>query len=437
MIRALASIAHSTKQFHLALIYFIKGGSYDSAKYFHFKGNKEARVYAYSLSLMFLLWDKPHYRNANFQEDLKKNLRNVAIPGTGVPLSVFAWHKYLMYFFVFALLPLILLVSACLVVLKRKGKDHSSFWDQVSSVYEKSLLHPDDWFSLWQLNCRLSSFHHYVTQSEQYKYENKWDFLLKSMELGLAGTPVLDIPEIVVKDRNEEGGMGIHVFRNALEGGDWIIQKKLLNAKEIAEFLPSTAPLSTFRVLTCSTAWLDQEHASLDRSITPLTCVFRAGFANAKTDHSSVLFNVNLKSGSFDRGTSNKHWYKTGLQGLKEWLGGSVLDRLLSEHDVLVHPDTGVEIFGRSLGMDRVKELLEVSTRAHFMMLGQVPLVGWDVALTPEGTYLLEANLSCNFFRGSYDRSVYMGTLDMLFTALDCNGSSGARTAPARGSARG
>jgi hypothetical protein len=366
---------------------------------------------------MFILWDKPHYRNPTFQQDLIKNLRNVAIPGTGIPLSVFAWHKYLMYLFVFVLLPLILFVSAILIVLKRNEND--LFWKQVASEYTKALLNPEDWFSLWQLNCRLSSYHQYVTKSEQYQYENKWDFLLKSMELGLAGTPVLDMPDLVVKDRNEEGGMGIHIFKNALDGGDWIIQKKLQNSKEIAEFLPATAPLSTFRVLTCSTAWLDKEKASLDTSVVPLTCVFRAGFANAKTDHHSVLFNVNLKTGAFERGTSNKHWYKTGIAGVQDLCSSSILERLLSEQDLLVHPDTGVEITGKSLGSDVMSEILRISREAHFSMLCEVPLVGWDVALTPDGTFLLEANLSCNFFRGSFDRVHYMSMLSAMFIALE------------------
>lgn len=42
--------------------------------------------------------------------------------------------------------------------------------------------------------------------------------------------------------------------------------------------------------------------------------------------------------------------------------------------------------------------------RAHYLMLPDVPFVGWDVALTDKGIYLLEVNLSCNFFRGSFDK---------------------------------
>jgi glutathione synthase/RimK-type ligase-like ATP-grasp enzyme len=40
-------------------------------------------------------------------------------------------------------------------------------------------------------------------------------------------------------------------------------------------------------------------------------------------------------------------------------------------------------------------------------MLPDVPFVGWDVALTTKGVYLLEVNLSCNFFRGAFDKKTY------------------------------
>ncbi len=36
-----------------------------------------------------------------------------------------------------------------------------------------------------------------------------------------------------------------------------------------------------------------------------------------------------------------------------------------------------------------------------------MPFVGWDVALTDKGTFLLEVNLSCNFFRGAFDKPQY------------------------------
>ena len=54
---------------------------------------------------------------------------------------------------------------------------------------------------------------------------------------------------------------GIHVYRNFTAGGDWIIQEALDNAPCLARLLPRRAPLSTFRVVTASVAWLEEREA--------------------------------------------------------------------------------------------------------------------------------------------------------------------------------
>lgn len=46
-------------------------------------------------------------------------------------------------------------------------------------------------------------------------------------------------------------------------------------------------------------------------------------------------------------------------------------------------------------------------------------MVGWDVAFTSKGVYLLEVNLSCNFFRGSFDIPRYIAIVDEYWKMLD------------------
>jgi glutathione synthase/RimK-type ligase-like ATP-grasp enzyme len=52
-------------------------------------------------------------------------------------------------------------------------------------------------------------------------------------------------------------------------------------------------------------------------------------------------------------------------------------------------------------------------------MMAEVPIVGWDVAFTPNGIYLLEVNLSCNFFRGSFDLPGYIDMLNKYWIHLE------------------
>lgn len=98
-------------------------------------------------------------------------------------------------------------------------------------------------------------------------------------------SPFLDMPAVVIKDKNEEvrrghlvfcdnwwrfvshvfsilsccvffsiyqGGMGLYFFKNATAGGDWIIQERLDNDAFVSSLLPDNAPLSTMRVISAS-----------------------------------------------------------------------------------------------------------------------------------------------------------------------------------------
>lgn len=63
--------------------------------------------------------------------------------------------------------------------------------------------------------------------------------------------------------------------------------------------------------------------------------------------------------------------------------------------------------------------ILAAILHAHTIMVPDVPLVGWDVALTPEGPYILELNISCNFFNGHVDREGYAELMYAFFSKLD------------------
>lgn len=229
-------------------------------------------------------------------------------------------------------------------------------------------------------------------------------------------SPWIDAEAIVVKDKNEEGGMGIHFFKNAVHGGDWIIQPKLSNGPDLAHMLPENAPLSTLRVITASRGGL-RSSGGLPGSprredVSALSCVFRAGRAKAETDHNSILFDVDLKTGRILKGTTNMHWYQLGASKI------ATTPWICFDHSITEHPDTGVPVTGNIIpNIEQIRELCEA---AHFRLLPDVPFAGWDVALTEEaGMCLLEVNLSCNFFRGAFDQVSYFRIVNDYFEFLD------------------
>ena len=357
-----------------------------------FAGDVHAHVQVYSLALIFVMWDMPHYRSRSYQQDMLDNLRNVAIPATGIPLSVFCHSWWFCLFFVFFVNPCVCFLGAC-----NKVRVYGGGIQQLWFHYREHLLHPQDWFSFWQLNCRLASFHSQKLRAKGFALEDKWTFLKEGAAAGVPVSPFYTSPRrMVVKNKNIEGGMGIYFFDNAVHGGDYILQAELQNADWLATLLPSRAPLSTLRIIT-SSSWtmarfghkiekkefksalalgandfrdpqknkhcdsrtgntceqnegpasafeLQSSSANILRNrkkrenvpgkpgskdemfstdqyenissaeaakyVTARSAVLRLGRAGASTDHSSVLFDVDIASGAIREGRSNAHWYK-------------------------------------------------------------------------------------------------------------------------------
>ena len=395
--------------------YLVSNGTFKDCPYFN--DNMQAKCHIYSLSLIFEIWDKPHYRNGTFQDDMLKNLRDVAIPGTGIPLHFFSYFRITTYWMIFIAYPIISLIAG-IYATGLTSFNASEFM----SNFVNQMTNPQDWFSFWRLNCRLATFHSSLTSyKEDYDLEDKWKFLVEAEKLNVAVTPYMKVSGIVCKHRNEEGGLGFESFKNASVGGDWIIQEKLSNGPFLSKLLPDDAPLSTFRIISASRGGLvdigngngkgKKRNKVKMEDIEALSCVWRAGRSKAKTDHSAILFNVNPKTGLIKKGTTNVHWYQRGLSKIftTPWT---------SEHNYTKHPDTGVKITG--VTVPNMKKMMDFVRDAHLRLIPHVPLCGWDVALTPNnGMLLLEGNFSCNFFRGDFDQESYFKFVNDYFKALD------------------
>jgi len=314
------------------------------------------------------------------------------------------------------LYPLIALIAA----LQHKWAE-SEKMDGVASVAEEfqiRLLAPNDWFNHWRLNCNIVGLHSFVNgMPSDYKMENKWEFLKLCQKLSVPVSPFVDnMPSIVVKHRNEEGGLGIHFFRNAVHGGDWIIQERLRNSEWLQSSLPTDAPLSTFRVITVSHyAAKARWNANVKQcDIETLSCVFRAGRVGDATDHNGILFDVDTQTGQIKGGTTNAHWFQLGARK-------AIRCEVRSFHNEFVaHPDDeSKRVTGRCV--PNIKEMMSLVEGSHLKLCPKVPICGWDVALTASDEVpvcLLEVNLSCNFFRGSFDLCTYLDFCDSALSAI-------------------
>lgn len=357
--------------YYKSINFYLNNKKYENCPYLN---KKEYKIHIYSMCLIFHLWNTKHYRSKNLKEDLIKNLRNVIIPGTFIPLSFFCYHIYLYYFFIYLLYPLIAFISFLI------HRDNS---------FQEYLYCPDTWFTYWRINCILSHLHYSKTNHIQYLMEDKYLFLKKAKENNLYVTPFIE-KDLIIKHRNEEGGLGIKYIKNAVNGGKMIIQEKIENSFILNDLLPKNAALSTFRLVTSS---------SISRKITLLTILWRAARKNTITDHKNILFNIK-DNNFFDVGICNQNWYSR---------------KHFFQKKFKKHPDSKKQITNINIGNKNISEIKKICLKAHKEILSDIPLVGWDVAITKTGIMILECNLSCNFFCGDFDKKIYFDFVEDYF----------------------
>eukprot|EP00438_Fugacium_kawagutii_P006432 Skav208831 [mRNA] locus=scaffold1193:4457:28059:+ [translate_table: standard] len=234
-------------QYWRIMFFFWSNGRYAEAKA-RFDLNGRSCGHLYSLAMVPWLMSKPHYRTGTFREDMRTNLRNVVLPTGffGMPLSIWAYSRLHAVVAILFVLP-----TAAFV-----GSWYRRIFgmDSAYVCFKRTLFEPRDWFQLWRLNCRLASMTAYAIhdKTKDFEREDKWNFIKGCLDNNLPTTPALDVPKtLVAKDVNEEGGMGIHVLKNVLHGGNWLLQEKLDNHPEVGKLLPKECPLSTMRVVWC------------------------------------------------------------------------------------------------------------------------------------------------------------------------------------------
>ena len=141
--------------------------------------------------------------------------------------------------------------------------------------------------------------------------------------------------------------------------------------------LPSNPPLSTMRVITTS-SWstmrtgqpqeIIEDDIRINDYITALSSVLRLGRMNASTDHSSILFDVDITTGEIKQGNTNAHWYKLGISSVWScpWL---------PEESVIAHPDAPYPKVSGEI-IPGIENVVRVVKAAHFKMMADVPIVG-------------------------------------------------------------
>ncbi len=146
------------------------------------KRNPHSAIWVFSLAQTGRMFDRRHYRAPSFGHDIRANLKNVAVPGTGVPLHLFFIGIVPFLLFLTVVYPVAVLLASAILCNLLEGKT-------MSSLVDEHLLRPRHWFALWRLNCFLVAWHAMACEADdvvasQYRLEGKGDFLMAAEAAG-------------------------------------------------------------------------------------------------------------------------------------------------------------------------------------------------------------------------------------------------------------
>jgi hypothetical protein len=268
MLSSIATALVATAQYYLLLAYMLLTRCSIEAIPARLARDTAVLVHVYSLAKTLQLWHAPHYRAPSLAHDMRANLRNVAIPGTGVPLSAFCASRAAFLAFLLVVNPLASAAGALyLSAARARGIDASAGPPDddadadgadadggnggngrataaaqaapspvtTGSLYRELLLAPRHWLASWRLNCLLVAWHHRVAASappsahsfggngsgaEGYALEDKAAFLLEADRAGLPVAPFVRAPRVFVKHRAVEGGQ-VRVRARTRVSGRW------------------------------------------------------------------------------------------------------------------------------------------------------------------------------------------------------------------------
>jgi len=379
--------------YYKTLYYFYKYDTIDCSYFDQNEYKDDILIHLYNIYLTIKLWDLPHYRNKTYGIDILYNFYNLYIPYTGISLYYLVYTKYIALFSILVVYPFI---SLCCYFIPHLQPT-------------KILLYPYNWFWIWRINCNLVHLTHTISKSNNYNYENKKIFLEKCNQLNIPVTPCI-YDDIILKHINIEGGMGIHVYNNCFNNGEWIIQKKLTNSLFLQSVLPKNSPLSTLRIIT-------YKEKNFYKTSKPkiLSSCLRAGLSHQPTDHTSVLFNINTETGKIELGTMNEEWYgKYTLFNNSEFISKHSVFNQTMRHKLRYHPEKGTWM--NNIQIPKFNKITKMCIDAHSKLLKDIPIVGWDVGLTKEeDNIILEINISCNLFCAKYNKQKYYAFLKSYY----------------------
>jgi hypothetical protein len=349
-------------------------------KYDDIEYNNNEKIILYTAYCKYKYFNYKHYRNSTYGRDMYLNCSDLNIPHTTISLNYIFLNKFMLLFTI-----LLYPIYGIFYSIYKYFKCSLTFNDIYYSV-----LFPNNWFINWRINCNIT-YLYYLNGGDYLELEDKWLFSKKCIHNNIPVSPLIKT-NLFIKHKEIDGGQGCFKYNNVFNGGNWLIQENFENSSFLKNILPENAPLSTIRLVTINT----------NNTIKILVGVLRAGLKDSNTDHNSILFNIDIDSGCILFGKCINNWYKN-RNNFKNLV-------------FIKHPQHNKKITGTIIPDWNLIKKLVIDT--HFKISSTVPIIGWDVALTNKGIFLLEANYSCSLFNAEFNKNLYLDFINERYKLI-------------------
>ena len=345
-------------EYYRSILFFARGGKFNECPCF--KNDHHAKVHTYSLGSVLSSWGKS-------TSALRKEFGgHLYLPWVPVPVSFWLSYKWLFYVFVMAVYPLYCLLVAC-------NENRLKNLTGIPSHFQQNLLNPSHWMALWWTN--------YICCNDMVPKDCKSLALLKQNTL-LAAAEESNLPtikciegDVVVKNANVEGGMGIHFFKSEKYGGNCVIQCTPELHESLKDLLPLEChnPPPRFHVVTVSPVGNE-----LDQPTKVISCVLEV--FNGKSCY-SVFYDVTGPVFSVHQATTKDKWFNNPLCAL--WKKNDITDRVNS-----------INIKGLGgASLPIVEQLFTLAENAHHELAPGLPCAVWEIQLSIEGPIIASLSM--------------------------------------------
>ena len=378
-------------EYYRAVLFFMKGGRLAECP--SFKNDEQAKVNLFSLAAVFQLWNTMDHNSQPLHQSLRIRLKHITLPWTGLPLSWWLISRPMYVVFVLAAFPMMCLFAAI-------SKSGLLGLLGAPAEFREQLEHSSHWLISWLNGYILVAHAASPTTKSTFLLEDQVTFLNTARGKKLSAIGSLEGSNIVVKNANVEGGMGIFFFKNIESGGDWAFQEIPLPHKALQEVIPLHYGAPRFHVVTMLPFRNDEEKDKSVKTLSVVLQVLPPVASGTPVDH-SMYFDVSPFSCTIENGSTHTRWYNKGpIAALRYDLGQSGLPITRVEGKIVI-----------GTNVPEVSAVMELAHKSHSLLGAGIPLASWTIQLTDEGAVLERVSFQASNWSSFTDYKLFYRTV--------------------------